>query len=44
MSSESAPIVERLWNYCNVLAQEIVGNLESALTQCESILEELGEE
>jgi intein-encoded DNA endonuclease-like protein len=67
MSNESATIVQRLWNYCNVLrddgvsygdyveqlenlpdpdvlAQEIVESLQSALTQFENIAEELGEE
>lgn len=61
MTTESTTIVQRLWNYCNVLrdesleetanlpdpdvlAAEIVDDLEAALEQFRAIAEDLGEE
>ena len=37
----SRSIVDRVWNYCNVLAREILEELKVALDQFAGIVEEL---
>ena len=45
MPNESAAIVQKLWNFCNVLRDDGVsyGDLEAALAQFRNIHTELGE-
>jgi hypothetical protein len=45
MPNESATIVQKLWNFCNVLQDDGVsyGDLETALAQFQNIHTELGE-